>query len=337
MSSLITQFFQSYLIAFMCVFSVTAGGLAVLLLYLLVGGEWGHVSRKPLRAMASMWPWITLMFIPVLLGLHAIYPWTHADVIAELGRKKPYLNAPMFIGRSILYFLYLNWMARKAVKTLEQKESQTSLEYFQKIGGLGILSYFVIVSLAIFDWMMSLEPHWSSTLYGLMIMMGGGLTAFALTVVTLAWLQNPARPITVSQKASHDLGNLIFAFTIFWTYMAVSQYIIIWSGNLPEEIPWYIVRNSGGWRAVSYLLVIAQFVLPFLMLLVQQRKKNLNRLVRVAVFVLAARVLDMFWLIAPDFSPGHFRLHWLDVVVISGLITVWFVLYRRNFAREVLL
>jgi hypothetical protein len=334
MNGLITQFFQSYLVGYMCIFSVTSGGLAVLMLHLLVGGEWGRVSRRPLRAIASMWPWVTLLFIPVILGIHHIYPWSHPEVAEVLGRKRPYLTPFFFSLRAAAYFIYFNLLARRMVSLLNNQKPDSPPDYFQKSAALGMVSYFIVASLAVFDFMMSLEPHWASTLYGVMLIMGGGLTTWALLIVTLAWLQNPARPVVVSQKASHDLGNLMFAFTIFWTYMAVSQYIIIWSGNLPEEIPWYLVRNSGGWKAVSVVLVLAQFLLPFLLLLAQQRKKNLSRLVKVAAYMLCIRVLDMFWLIVPDFSPAHFRLHVLDFIVIGGLIFLWFTFYRRNLSRE---
>jgi len=336
MNGFMAEFFQSYLVGFMILFTVTAGGLLILLIHLLVGGQWGLASRKPLRAITGMFPWVTLLFIPVLLGAHFIYPWTNPEVAADLGRKGVWLTLPFFGLRAALFFAFFNAITFKVRKLITPETPKHPIEYFQRIGGLSMFSFAVVASLAIFDWMMSLEPHWSSTLYGVMIIMGGGLTAFALIIITLAWLQNPARPIPISEKASHDLGNLMFAFTIFWTYMAVSQYIIMWSGNLPEEIPWYIVRNSGGWHLVSYLVVIGQFVLPFLLLLAQRRKKNITRLARVAFFILCMRVVDNFWLIVPDFSPQQFRLHILDIVVIGGLIALWFTLYRRNFAKEVL-
>jgi hypothetical protein len=336
MSGLAAQFFQAYLVGFMIMFNVTTGGLAVLLLHLLVGGQWGLVSRKPLRALTAMFPWVTLLFIPVFLGAHYIYSWTDPAVAADLGRKAVWLKLPFFGLRAACYFAFFNAVAFKARKMIAADAPKQSVEYFQKVGGLCMFSLFVVASLAIFDWMMSLEPHWSSTLYGLMILMGGGLTAFCVIVVTLDRFQNPAHPIVVSEKASHDLGNLIFAFTIFWTYMAVSQYIIVWSGNLPEEIPWYIVRNSGGWRLVAWLDVLCQFVLPFLLLLSQRRKKNLDRLAKVAIYILCIRVLDLYWLIVPDFSPQQFRIDIFDVVVIGGLLAFWFTMYRRNFAKEVL-
>lgn len=328
------QFFQAYLVAYMTVFMATAGGLCVLLLHLLVGGEWGRVSRKPLRAMSHLWPWLALLFIPIVFGAHAIYPWLNPDVAADLGRKGPYLTLPFFIGRAVIYFAFFYYAARKARALLDYNVPNTPPEFYQKTAGLLMVAFSILCSLAVFDWIMSLEPHWSSTLYGVMLIMGGNLTCMAILIVSLAWLQNPSRRIDVSVKASHDLGNLMFAFVIFWTYMEVSQYIIIWSGNLPEEIPWYLVRNSGGWKIVSWILVITQFVIPFLLLLAQSRKRNLDRLAKVAFYLLFIRVLDLFWLIAPDFMPGHFHLPVLYPVEIAAMIVLWFFLYKRQLDKE---
>ena len=331
---MVDQFFQAYLVAYMVVFTMTAGGLCVLLLHLLVGGEWGRVSRKPLRAMSHLWPWMALLFIPIVIGAHSIYPWLRPEVAADLGRKATWLTLPFFTARAVFYFVFFYLVARRCRQLLDYKVPNTPPEYYQKPAGLGMIFFSIICSIASFDWMMSLEPHWASTIYGVLIVMGANLTCMAILIITLAWMQNPARPVEVSVKASHDLGNLMFAFIIFWTYVEVSQYIIIWSGNLPEEIPWYLVRNSHGWKIVSWILVLTQFVIPFLLLLAQSRKKNLNRLAKVALYVLAIRVLDIFWLIAPDFMNGHFHLPLWYPVEIAVLVGFWFFLYRRQLNKE---
>lgn len=333
MNHWLEQFFQSYLVGYMLVFTLSAGALGVLLLHLMVGGEWGRTVRKPLRAMMAFLPWSALLFIPILLGSHAIYPWTHADHIESLGHKKLWLSLPFVAARAAIIFAFLIGLASRVRRLMDAERPDSPVNYYQKTASLGMVGYFLIMSMAAFDWMMSLEPHWASTIYGAMIIIGSGLSTFAFVIVALGYLQPVPPAIEVTEKASHDLGNLLFAFTILWTYVALSQYLIIWSANLPEEIPWYLIRNRGGWGVLSVLLVLAQFVLPFFLLLARRRKKNLNRLAKVAVYILAVRVLDIFWLIVPEFSPT-FRIHMFDFLIPAGLLAVWALRFRAQFKQE---
>ena len=191
--------------------------------------------------------------------------------------------------------------------------------------------YVVSVSWASFDWIMSLEPQWSSSIYGAMIMVGDALSALAFVALVLFWqARTDEKKSTISADTMHDLGNLMLAFVMLWAYMGLSQYLIIWSANLPEEIGWYLVRQRGGWQAVAIVLILFQFTLPFLLLLARQRKRHLASLARVAGLILVLRAVDMFWLTAPDFSPGHFSLHGLDFAALFALGWVWLWIFHRR-------
>jgi hypothetical protein len=330
------QFFQSYLYAYMIVFGLTSGSLGVLMLHLMVGGQWGLVSRASLRSGVRILPWVSILFIPILVGLHSIYPWTDPAVSATLGRKQHWLTPGFFAIRAVFYLLYLNAMGFFFLRKMKQERPDSPAEFYQGSAGLGLISFFLVVSFVAFDWTMSLEPHWASTIYGALLIMGQALSTFAFTIMSLAWIQpKSGKTFFISEKASHDIGNLMFAFTILWTYMELAQFLIMWCGNLPEEIPWYLARSKGGWDWVITFVVISQFFLPFLLLLWKRRKRDLSKLVRVALFVLTIRMVDLYWFIVPDFSPQHFRIHWLDPMTVIALGGLWFMLYCRHLQKEV--
>ena len=322
-----TQLCRSYLFAFLVVLGIALGCLGLLLLHSVVGGEWGKVSRRILQAGADTLPWLGVLFIPVLLGLRHIYPWMNPAQLMNdayaAGHKRFYFQVPFFVLRAVLYFILWSWMGHR-----QRRATRGS--------AVGLLVYVLTVSWASFDWVMSLEPQWSSSIYGAMLMVGDVLSALAFVVVVLTWRSQAKEDRSeVPADTTHDLGNLMLAFVMLWAYMGLSQYLIIWSANLPEEISWYLARQRGGWQIVAIVLIFFQFVLPFLLLLARQGKRNLASLARVAGLILALRVVDVFWLTAPDFSPGRFSLHVLDIAALLALGWVWmFVFLRRLHITE---
>jgi hypothetical protein len=208
---------------------------------------------------------------------------------------------------------------------------------FRTLSAPALLFLVLTITFAVTDWVMSLDPHWFSTILGLMFVAGFGLSAFALTIAVLATV-GPVGALTgrLSPRHFHDLGKLLLAFTMLWAYLNFSQFLIIWSGNLPEEIPWYVERMRGGWGVVAISLVVGHFALPFLLLLSQDLKKS-RWLPRVAIFILVMRLVDTIWLVGPTFEHHGFPVHWMDVVVPAGLIGIWLFWFTRQLRSRALM
>ena len=324
------QFFQSYLMTFMLLLGATLGSLALGMIHQLSGGAWGVVTRRIFGAASRVLPVLTILYVPLLFGLHDLYEWTHHDVVEAdpiLSGKSAYLNIPFFLLRTALYFAVWNAIAYFLNRwSLEQDRSPDPriATRMQMLSGGGLVAYGLTITFASFDWVMSLDPHWFSTIYGVLFMGGQGLTALAFLVIALAWLsrREPLNTIVVPSHF-HDLGNLMLAFVMLWAYFSFSQYLIIYSGNLPEEITWYTRRLFTGWRLIGVALVLFHFAVPFLILLSRAVKRNPQLLVKVAVGVIVVRLIDLFWLIAPELHRDGFVLSWLDVLLPLSLGCVW--------------
>jgi hypothetical protein len=324
------QFFQSYLMAYMLWLGVTLGCLALGMVHQLSGGAWGVVIRRPIGAAARTLPVMTVLFIPVLLGISHLYIWSHADVVAHdeiLQKKQLYLNVPFFLARTAFYFLAWNTVSYLLNRwSLEQDRSGDPriARRMQRLSAGGLLVYGLTITFASFDWVMSIEPHWYSTIFGVLIMGGQALSAMAFLIVVLQWLvQRPPLDRIIVRQHFHDLGNLMLAFVMLWAYFSFSQYLIIWAGNLPHEISWYVHRLQTGWRVIGVALVVFHFVIPFALLLSRAMKREGNLLVKVAMLILAVRLLDLFWLIAPEFHEHGISVSWLDLVLPLSLGALW--------------
>jgi len=327
-----TQFFRSYLIAFIFWLGIGIGSLAILMIYHITGGAWGAVTRRVLESGTRTLPLMALLFLPVLLGMHTLYEWTHPEVVAHdpiLLHKAVYLNVPFFVARAALYFTvwlllvyFLNRWSLQQDASLDPRPGQR-LELLSR-GGLLLVG--LTMSFASIDWMMSLEPHWFSTIYGILVMGGQVVSAMAFVIPVAAVLAaEPDGPLAhaISAEQFHDLGKLLLAFVMLWTYFMLSQFLIIWAGNLPEEIPWYLKRLQGGWQVLGIGLVLGHFVLPFVVLLSRDVKRNPRRLAILASCIIVARFVDVFWLINPAFNAGGLTVHWLDAMALIGIGGIW--------------
>jgi hypothetical protein len=325
-----TQFFQSYLMAYMFCLGATLGCLALGMVHQLSGGAWGVVLRRPIGAATRVLPIMTALFLPIVLGMGHLYSWTHADVVAQdeiLQHKHLYLNTPFFLVRAAIYFAVWNGISYFLnAWSLEQDQTgNTRLSRrMQQLSAAGLLGYGLTITFASFDWLMSIDPHWFSTIYGVLIIGGQGLTAIALLVVVIAWLsrREPLDALIVPAHF-HDAGNLMLAFVMLWAYFSFSQYLIIWSADLPHEIAWYQDRLQTGWRTVGVLLVVVHFAVPFLVLLSRRIKRTGAALEKVAMGILAVRLIDLFWLIAPEFHTHGLSISWLDIVLPVSLSAFW--------------
>ena len=328
------QFFRSYLWAFLFWFGLAVGCLPLLMLYHLVGGAWGFTIRRIVESGTRTLPVMAIFFIPILFGIHNLYAWSHADKIAAdevLREKQPYLNIPFWVARAVLYFAVWLFYARRLNKLSAAQDAsgdETLVKRFQKISGPGLVMYALTVTFAVFDWAMSLEPHWFSTIYGMYFMVSQILSALAFSIAMIAVLaDNPQVVRTSRADTIHDLGNLLLAFVMLWAYLAFSQFLIIWSGNLPEEISWYLRRLNNGWQWLAASLVVFHFFVPFFLLLGRFRKRRIRSLTVIAVLVLFMRIIDTFWVIAPAFYADHFTVHWLDIFALVGIGGIWLGTY----------
>ena len=325
-----TQFFQSYLMAYMLCLGVTLGCLALGMVHQLSGGAWGVVARRPIGAAARVLPVMTLLFLPIVFGMRHLYPWTHADLVARdevLQAKQLYLNIPFFLIRAAVYFIAWNAVSFFLnAWSLEQDRTDDPqiARRMQRLSAGGLVAYGLTITFASFDWLMSLEPHWFSTIYGVLIIGGQGLTGLAFLIIVLVWLgRRPPLDRIIVPAHFHDLGNLLLAFVMLWAYFSFSQYLITWAGNLPEEIAWYLHRQHTSWRIVGAGLVLFHFAVPFALLLSRTVKREPQMIVRVAIGIMIVRLVDLFWLIAPEFHREGVWISWLDILLPTSLFAIW--------------
>ena len=324
------QFFRSYLIGYMFWLGIALGSMALCMVHHMSGGAWGLVIRRIFEASSRTLPVLALLFIPIVLGMHDLYPWTHADHVqhdAILQHKSLYLNVPFFLVRAMLYFAAWIVLARQLNRwSLEQDtgDAVATTRKMRLLSSGGLVLYGLTITFASVDWVMSLNPHWFSTIFGFIFMGSQGLAALAFTIA-VAVLLSRYEPMSHVYRADHfhDLGKLLLAFVMLWAYFNFSQYLIIYSGNLVEEIPYYVTRTSGGWVVVALILVVFHFALPFALLLSRDLKRSGNRLIAVALWILLMRALDLFFLVAPEFNTQGFSIHWLDIVAPVGLGGLW--------------
>ena len=340
------QFIRSWLIGFLFCLGLSLGSMALLMLQHLSGGQWGLVSRRVFEAATRTLPIVALLFIPVVLWLPVIFEWARPEAVdnAIIQAKAGYLNQGFFIVRALLYFAFwLTCMVLLNRWSAEQDSGRATTPAdsvrFRTLSAPGLLFLVLTVTFASVDWIMSLDPEWFSTIFGFLTIAGWGLTAFAFTVIVLAMLERAGVATDILRpRHFHDLGKLLLAFTMLWAYLNFSQFLIIWSGNLPEEIPWYVRRTTGSWGYIAIALVVGHFMLPFLLLLSQDLKKRSGMLARVAMFIICMRMLDLIWLVEPNFRPGTaFPIHWLDVTLLVGLTGVWMFMFARNLRSRAIL
>lgn len=352
-TTFLAQFFRSYLVGFMFVTGIAVGSLAILMLQHLSGGAWGLVIRRILEASTRTLPLLAVMFVPVALGIHSLYEWSHAEAVAAdpvLQHKQPYLNIPFFLVRAVFYFAawfalsyFLNKWSLEQDHTGDPRVSRK----LQSVSAPGLLLFGLTVTFAAVDWGMSLEPHWFSTIYGLLVMAAWGLTAMAFTITVMALLAR-REPMAHVYAPSHfhDLGKLLLAFVMIYAYFAFSQFLIIWSADLPEETSWYLRRLRGGWQLIGLAVVVLHFALPFALLLSRNLKRNSRRLVLVALLVLVARGVDWVYLIAPASHQNEGGAHpevqlLIDFVTmfaaIIGLGGIWLWYFLRQLRQRPLL
>src|SRR6266536_3074746 len=339
------QFFRSYLVGYLFWIGITLGCLGLLQLQNLTGGAWGLVIRRVLEATTQTLPLMALLFIPIILGAHHIYPWTNREEMSKtpaLAEKaRFYLNVPFFTGRAVLYFgiwfltafLLNKWSTEQDVNNDRRLTRRTRM-----IAGPGLALMVLTITFASVDWAMSLNPEWFSTIYGLLFVAAWALSALAFVIAVMALLVN-REPVSRVMRPNHfqDLGKLMLALVMLWAYFAFSQFLIVWSGNLPEEIQWYLPRIRGGWGVIALSVVFFHFAFPFLLLLSASLKRNARKLLMLAGLILVMRIIDLFWMIAPEFSPDRFHVSWMDFVAPIGIGGIWLGVFALQLSKRPLM
>jgi len=335
------RFWPSYLFAYLFWLGLSIGSAGIVMLHHVSGGRWGFAIRRLLEAGARTTVLMAVLFVPIFFGLHRLYEWTHADVVAAddvLRHKSRYLNVPFFSVRAVVYFVVwialVHWLTKWSYEQDRAGDPRIS-DRLRTLSGPGLVLYGGTITFAAVDWVMSLEPHWYSTIYGIKFILGQALTAFAAAIVVAAWLSR-TRPLSevVTPEVFHDLGNLLLAFVMLWAYVAFSQFLIIWSGNLPEEIPWYLRRARGQWEVVAGLLIVFHFLIPFLLLLSRAVKRNVGTLALLAGMILLMRVVDLYWIIMPAFEAKGIGIHWSSAATFFGIGGLWLALWAREVKRH---
>jgi hypothetical protein len=300
------------------------------MLQYITGGMWGAVLRRILESSTRTLPLLMVLFIPLLFGVTWLYQWAQPATVAQdpiLQHKQLYLNVPFFLVRAAIYFAVwsvLIWFLNRWSIRQDAEPTPALARRLEYLSRGGLLLYTLTMTFASIDWVMSLEPHWFSTIYGILFIGGQVLAAFAFAIPVAALLaERTAYGDVISADQFHDLGKLLLAFVMLWAYFAFSQFLIIWSGNLPEETPWYLSRLRGGWEWVGIAVIVFHFALPFVVLLSRDIKRNARRLAWVAYGVMAMRAVDLFWLVSPAFAHEGIGVHWLDLTTLVGVGGIW--------------
>ena len=331
------RLFRSYLFAYVYWAGIAIGSLAIIMLHHLSGGGWGMMIRRLLEAATRTLPVVAALFLPLMLGMKPLYEWARPEaVLADkvLQMKAPYLNVPFFLLRTVFYFscwIALAHFLNRWSRQQDETGDPALVGKMETMSGPGLVLFGATVTFASFDWVMSLEPHWFSTVFGLSFMVGQVLTAFPFAIAMTAYLSS-RKPMSEAVTAGHfhDLGKLTLAFVMLWAYLSFSQFLIIWSGNLPEETPYYIKRLTGGWQYFQLALILFHFALPFFLLLSRSLKRSGAKLVKVAVLILLMRFVDLYLQIIPAGHHAELHFSWMDLAAPIAIGGLWLSAFLRQ-------
>lgn len=324
-----------YLVAFLYFLSLSLGGLFFVLVLHATRAGWGVVVRRLAEHLAATLPVFALLFVPLVFAAPALFSWFSAETVAAdplLAAKAPYLDPTFFWLRAAFYLVtwaLLGWWFRRASLAQDVSADPAATRRLQMIAAPALLLFAVTLTFAAFDWIMSLDPHWYSTIFGVYFFAGSAVGIFAVLALAGMALERPAAgghgPLAglITIEHYHDLGKLLLSFVVFWAYIAFSQFMLIWYGNIPEETLWFAHRWHHGWKAASVALAVGHFVLPFFFLLLRSAKRRRPLLAAAAVWMLLAHWLDLYWLVVPAVSPEHAMPRLTDLVAFVGVGALW--------------
>lgn len=320
------DFFVAYLAGHVFFLGLSLGSLALLMIHHLTAGDWGYAVRRFLESAVGNLPLLALLFVPIFFGLAQLYPWQNPAFVAAdetLRITKSYLNPAGFVLRTTIVFAIWIIMGRQLLKWSADQDETVSLEPTRKmrtLSGPGLVIYPVTMTFAAVDWLMSMEADWYSTMFPVLICIGQILSALAFVILLLSWAaRSSSLRDLASEENFHKLGNLLLAFTMMWAYLAFGQLLVIWSGNLPHEISWYLHRISDGWKWIAIFIALFHFFVPFFLLLMRPAKKRRTILASIAACVFAAHIVAIWWTIAPSVYTKHIYVGWLAPAVFLGI------------------
>ncbi len=335
------RFFYSYLTAFLFVLTVMLGTQFFVLVQHLSRSGWSVALRRLGETAAWTAPLFALLFLPLLGGLGDLFHWTHHEAVAHdelLQHKEGFLNVPFFLVRAVIYFAV--WSAiglyfHRVSVAQDRNHDPHVTARLQRRAAPAMVLYALTVTFMAFDWIMSMDPHWYSTIFGVYVWSGGAVASFAFLAVVAQVLHRTGRLDRVL-RTDHfqDLGRLIFAFSVFWAYIGFSQYFLIWYGNIPEETMWYIHRMEHGWRNVSLFLAVGHFVVPFVFLMSRWTKRRPSLVAGLAVWVLLMHYLDVYWMVVPNLGGHGPGFHWMDAACVLGVGGPFLWLFVTQLARH---
>ena len=338
-------FFPSYLMGYMLVLGLALGSLGLLMLQHLTGGHWGIVIRRPLESATRTLPLLAVLFLPIVFGMKYLYgAWLDPEKVREeplSAMQQGYLTADWFYIRAFIYFavwiglmlIFNRWSREQDVNQADRALRRR----FKMLAGPGIILYVFVMTLAAVDWVMSISPHWASTIYGFIFVAGQLISAMSLMIAVVVLLSRTAPMAGLIQKRHiHDLGKLLLAFVMLFAYFDFSQLLIIWSGNQPEEITFYRSRLYGEWGVVAVIVLVFHFFVPFFLLLSRDLKRNRRLLPKVAIWMIVMRLVDLFWMTRPEFTSRAIP-SWIDFVVPIALIGLWLAFFAFNLQKLPLL
>lgn len=338
------DFFVAYLFAEVFFVGLSLGSLGLLMIHHLTGGYWGYGVRRFLETAVGNLPLLAVLFVPIFFGLSELYPWRHPDIVAAhelLAKKIGYLNTAGFIVRTVGVFAIWIIISRLLLKWSAEQDITASVEPTRKmraLSGPGLVIYPITMTFAGVDWIMSIEPVWSSTMFPVLICIGQILAALSLMILLFARAADSSELGQLAGEDNfHKLGNLLLAFVMLWAYLAFGQLLIVWSGNLPPEISWYLHRIAGGWRWVAIFIALFQFFVPFFLLLMKPVKKKRHLLMMIASCVLISSIVTIWWTVAPSVYPKGVYVDWLTFAAFMGIGGVWSAAFLWNLRKRRLL
>jgi hypothetical protein len=311
------QFFFGYLTGFWYIAGLSLGSMALLSLHHVTGGKWGDAIQPFAEAATMMVPVLFVLFLPVILGMRVLFPWADEAVVEEstiIQMKTWYLNEPFFLARAIVYFACWSGLAYLLIfRTRKNSDGSTILR--QDIGAAGLIIYGLTVTFAAVDWGMSLEPKWFSSIYGAMFFVALIMHALVFLILCAWWREGLIGRGLAQASTRLDLGNLLLAFLVLWAYMNFIQYLVIWAGNMREDVGWYVHRSRGGWEKLVPLLFAVQFAAPFVLLLFRAFKRRRTAMAVLVAVIMITRLVDIYWLIMPAYYRGDFVFAWMGLLI----------------------
>jgi hypothetical protein len=331
------QFHRSYLIAFSYVAAAGIGAFFFVMVQYLTGSAWSVTMRRIMENIMITLPACAILFIPIAFGLKDIYPW--ADHVANpfAGTKGTYLTENFFILRTYIYFaLWSIWIFAIYYQSTKQdtERSARQMNVIARWSAPGLFLAVVVGTLAAYDWLMSLEPHWYSTIFGLYILAGGALTFMSfVTLICMGFRRAGILKNSITREHYHDLGKWLFALTAFYTYMAFSQYLLIWYANLPEETIWYRHRSVGSWLGISLAMPFLRFLIPFFVMLSKPAKRSLKMIAGLAIWSIVVEYIDLYWVVMPTYFKTGPQISWMDFATLAATLSICALVFWSRFRK----